>query len=158
MDHVRSVAVVARGENDCDISVVHHTRGGIDRIVWIIWIVHKRRPPRVIADADVVSILIYKRVVHGLNDRVGRESDIITCAYTDQFRTRCHSLVETGRCNTSACRYACSESSVSSLDIRYRHVLDWYNGKKPGGRLDRQISGCVIDVLDYVLPKLQIGI
>src|SRR6185295_474871 len=135
IDHVRSVAVVSRSENDRDISVVHHTRGGIDRIIWIIRIVRKRRPPRVIADADVVSILIYKRVIHCLNDRVGRESDIITCTYSNQFRTRRHSLIETGRCNTSACRYTCSESAVSAFDVRYRHVLDGYNGKKSRRRL-----------------------
>jgi hypothetical protein len=92
-----------------------------------------------------------------LNNRVGRETDIVTRTYADQFRTRRHSRIETSRCSASACRYACSERTVSALDVRYRHILDWHNGKKSGRRLDRQISSRVIDVLDYVLPKLQIG-
>src|SRR6185369_1940791 len=133
------------------------TRGGIDRVVRIVRIVRKRRPPRVVADADVVSILIDKRVIHGLNDRVRRESDVVTCTYGDQFRTRRHSFVETGLFNASARSYACPESSVSAFDVRYRHILDGYDGKKSGRWLNRQISGRVIDVLRYVLAELKVG-
>src|SRR5688572_8101531 len=46
---------------------------------------------------------------------------------------------------------------MSSLDVRNRHVLNRHHGKKSSRWLDRQISSRVIDVLDYVLSKLQIG-
>ena len=118
-------------------------------IVRIVGQARERRSPRVVADADVVSKLIYERVVHRLDDRVRRKPDIVAGPDADRASHpepyRVYSPPDAAPVPAVTRR---SESSVPALDIGDRYILDRHDRQKSCRRLDRKIGGREIDILD----------